>query len=74
MTGTPCSNCRHFDYDSPGFFRCQAYPNGIPEAILLGSGHSRPRGDEERPGFVQLPLTDEDRARIVAFMRKHPPA
>lgn len=42
-----CLFCRHFNRDDEEAFSCRAYPQGIPEAIVISeSDHRQPyRGD-----------------------------
>ena len=48
MTIKPAPICIHCQYYRPsGVNRCRAYPNGIPETILLNKvDHRRPEGTE----------------------------
>ena len=43
MTVIPlCTYCKHFDRTAPkGTFRCQAFPDGIPQPILLSEADHR---------------------------------
>jgi len=37
-----CLDCKHF-FNEKGPFRCEAFPNGIPEEIAMGGNpHKRP--------------------------------
>ncbi len=39
----PCMECVHFTRDSEEGLRCDAFPEGIPDAIIYGdSDHNKP--------------------------------
>jgi len=47
VTNPICSECKHFKWDDPTMYNCQAYPKGIPEEIINSEhDHRKPfKGD-----------------------------
>ena len=41
-----CLACTRLHHDSPAVETCDAFPAGIPQAILDGGDHRKPRGGE----------------------------
>ena len=58
---TQCLDCLH----NNGDFKCEAYPNGIPEEIYTGKhDHSKPfKGDN---GIRFLPIKDLTNSRSIS--------
>jgi hypothetical protein len=44
LNALQCVDCKHFEGDAPGgAFRCKAFPNAIPDAILFSEhDHHQP--------------------------------
>jgi len=51
-----CFNCRHFWKTPQG---CYAFPDGIPDEILLTNEHSKPMSGQGND-LVFTPKTEED--------------
>lgn len=37
-----CYNCRHFNRHDSRKFSCAAFPDGIPDEIIMGKPHLKP--------------------------------
>ena len=51
-----CGKCKHFDeeQEDAGFFVCAAFPDGIPEDLLLNKkSHSKPYPGDQGIRFEQ---------------------
>lgn len=56
-----CFNCKHFGKTPEG---CLAFPNGIPDEILLTNEYSKPLPGQGN-NLVFTPKTEEDELFIV---------
>jgi hypothetical protein len=57
-----CFNCKHFDIIEGG---CSAFPDGIPDIILLTNKHSKPLPDQGND-IVFTEKTGEDELFIIS--------
>ena len=51
-----CGDCKHFHRDKPEQYRCDAFPQGIPDEILLSEhDHKEPFKGDHGIRFEPLP-------------------
>lgn len=65
MFVTVCAECRHFWVDRYDVIACDAFPAGIPRAILEGRNDHREPYDGDG-GIVYEPLAEEELNRRMA--------
>ena len=66
MTGNSCAFCVHFNENDSENITCAAYPEGIPEDIVLGTNdHRAPVKGDHGLQFSPLPGFEHLRERLV---------